>query len=61
MIALLVVAAVSSAFAGEEGGPFLALAFACFVAAAAVFFAWRRKLRANVFARGEKTFEDDPR
>ncbi len=57
MIALLVVAAVLSAFAGGEGGPFLAASFACFVSAVAVFFRWRRKLRANVFDREEKTSE----
>jgi len=55
MIALFVVAAVLSAIAGEEGGPLLALAFACFCAGVVVFFRWRRKLRASVFDRGEKT------
>jgi hypothetical protein len=57
MIALLVVAAVLSAFAGGEGGIFLALSFACFVVAVAVFVRWRRKLRASVFDREEKTSE----
>ncbi len=55
MIALLVVAAVLSAVAGDEGGPVFALAVACFSAGVLVFFRWRRKLRGSVFDRGEKT------
>ena len=55
MIALFVVAAVSSAIAGGKGGPLLALSFACFSVGVLVFFRWRRKLRASVFDRGEKT------
>jgi hypothetical protein len=55
MIALLVAGAVFSGLAGEGGGPFLALAFLCFTAGVAVFFGWRRKLRATVFDRQEKT------
>jgi hypothetical protein len=54
-IALLVGAAVFSAFAGDEGGPLFAGAVACFMAAVAVFLRWRRKLRASVFDREEKT------
>jgi len=55
MIALFVAAAVFSAVAGNEGGPLFALAVACFSAGVLVFFRWRRKLRASVFDRGEKT------
>jgi hypothetical protein len=58
MIGLLVLAAVLTAISGEEeGGPLFALAFALFVAAVGVFFLWRRKLRASVFAREERTPE----
>jgi hypothetical protein len=55
MIALFAIAAVLTAVAGEEGGPLFALGFACFLGGVAVFFRWRRKLRASVFDRGEKT------
>jgi hypothetical protein len=57
MIALLVVAAVASGIAGEDGGPFMALAFSCFAVAVAVFFRWRRAIRARVFDSKEKTSE----
>jgi hypothetical protein len=57
MIALLLAAAVLSAVAGDQGGPVFALAVACFSAGVLVFFRWRRKLRANVFDREEKTPE----
>ena len=57
MIALLVGAAVLSALAGDEGGPFLAGAVACFTAAVAVFFRWRRRIRGTVFDREDKTSE----
>jgi hypothetical protein len=57
MIALLVAAAVLSGLAAEDGGFLFALSFACFTAAVAVFFRWRRKLRASVFDREEKTSE----
>ena len=56
-IALFVAAAVFSGLAGDEGGPFFAGAFACFVAAVMAFFGWRRKVRASVFDREEKTSE----
>jgi hypothetical protein len=55
MIALFVAAAVFSAVAGDEPGPFLAGAVGCFSAGVLVFFRWRRALRASVFDRGEKT------
>jgi hypothetical protein len=54
-IVLLVGAAVLSGFAGEQGGPLYAGSVACFLAAVAVFLQWRRKLRASVFDREEKT------
>jgi hypothetical protein len=57
-IALLVVAAVLSGFAGEGGGPLYAGSVACFLAAVAVFLRWRRRLRASVFDREEKTRSD---
>ena len=55
MIALFVAAAILSALAGGENGPYLAGAFACFLAGVLLFFLWRRALRASVFAREEKT------
>ena len=54
-IALFVGAAIFSALAGNEAGPFLAGAVACFSAGVLVFLRWRRALRASVFDRGEKT------
>jgi hypothetical protein len=57
MIALFVAAAVLSALAGDGGGPLFALAVLCFTLAVALFFRWRRKLRASVFDREEKTSE----
>ena len=44
--------------AGDEGGPVYAASVACFLAAVAVFLRWRRKLRASVFDREEKTGPD---
>ncbi len=55
MIALFVAAAVLTAVSGEQRGPLFALAFVCFTAGVVLFFRWRRKLRASVFDRGEKT------
>jgi len=57
-IALFVAAAVLGALAGDEGGPVYAASVACFLAAVAVFLRWRRKLRASVFDREEKTGPD---
>ena len=51
MIALFVVSAVLTVIAGEENGPLNAVAIACFMAGVALFFRWRRKLRASVFDR----------
>ena len=45
--ACFTVAAVLSALAGEEGGPYLAGAVACFFAGVFAFFRWRRAERAG--------------
>jgi hypothetical protein len=61
MIALFVAAAIFSAVAGNEPGPFLAASFACFAIGVVVFIRWRRALRASVFDRGEKTSDRNAR
>jgi len=57
MIALFVAALVLTTVAGKESGPVFAAGVACFMAGVAVFFRWRRALRATVFDREEKTAE----
>ena len=57
-IALFGAAAVLSALAGDEGGPFLAGAVACFSIGIIVFFRWRREQRARVLAQEAKTAEE---
>ena len=57
-IACFVAAAVFSALAGGESGPYLAVAVACFCVGVLVFFRWRRAERASVFDRQEKTSEE---
>ena len=57
-IACFTAAAVLSALAGEEGGPYFAGAVACFFAGVLAFFRWRRAERGTVFARQEKTSEE---
>jgi hypothetical protein len=55
MISLFVAAAALTVIAGEENGALNALAVACFMGGVLLFFRWRRKLRASVFDREEKT------
>jgi hypothetical protein len=56
-IACFSAAAVLSALAGEQGGPYFAGAVACFFAGVLTFFRWRRAERATVFAQKDKTSE----
>jgi hypothetical protein len=60
MIAFFVAALVLTAIPEERSGPLFAAGAGCFFSGVFVFVAWRRALRASVFARGEKTFEDRP-
>jgi hypothetical protein len=58
MIGFFVAALVLTAIPEEQHGPMFAAGAACFFSGVLVFFAWRRAVRASVFARGEKTFQD---